>query len=878
MLLANIAIDPNFGVAGQAPTGGSVLLETLPDGKILAVAQAEGGGAYRITRLNADGTVDRSFRDALADGGLGGMAVKTDSSVIVARMLTDNPSEPRVQLRAVRLSDGAADASFGSGGIATFKPKSVDPRFTLSSFIFASMTATSDGGVLIGMQQFIRRIAAPQDQTRRDVLYKFDAQGNPDATFGSFGGLVPPEVGSNRAAGFPLVTGLPDGGSFLMVNEDMLTRHRADGSIDDSFGDGGEVPLTTVISSPATFPSYQAAHVQPDGKILIPITSNENSATPGYLARLNADGSLDAAFGTNGVADVVTPDPISDLAIDSSGRILAYAGPTLYRLTSGGDPDATFDDDGRVDVQSGDQFAEVAVHPGGVLVAGGSRITRVTERDPIARGNNGLVHVDGTDGNDTITASQAGDNIVISRNGQTRSFEASIVTGLVINTRTGSSDRVEVGIDLDTTVNAYGTGGVFVSTAGGNDRITTANGGDTIQPGAGNDLVDAGGGADTVVGAAGHDTIFGGAGNDSLAGNDGDDKIYGGAGADSIEGGIGNDWLHGEDPRQAVGTGNDTIRGGDGDDWLRGGYDLGDPADVNVLDGGTGTNVLESPNPFGVTRDGDTLRFRGTEGADRIEAWHNGDEHVLSVDGVLSIGAFDIDLEGINHVDFDGAGGNDFMRLNPKLWWAATMNGGTGNDALLGGAAADDLRGGNDDDELAGQGGNDFLDGGFGSDTMQGNAGRDQVDYSARIGNLSIRMDDGRGDGETGENDFIVPDVERILGGSGNDTMIGGAEVNLFYAGDGNDRLVGGGGADRLFGEAGNDRLNGGDGDDYLEAGSGQDTLHGDAGADALFGLGGNDRLFSGGDNTGDTVRGGAGTDLANFDESDDVLGTEVAV
>jgi Ca2+-binding RTX toxin-like protein len=249
------------------------------------------------------------------------------------------------------------------------------------------------------------------------------------------------------------------------------------------------------------------------------------------------------------------------------------------------------------------------------------------------------------------------------------------------------------------------------------------------------------------------------------------------------------------------------------------------------------------------------------------------------VDGVLAVGTFEIDLQGITHVIFEGAGGNDFMRLNPKLSWAATMDGGAGDDALLGGAAADDLRGGNGDDELAGHGGNDGLDGGFGGDTLIGYAGRDQVDYSTRTGNLNIRLDDGgSGDGESGENDFILPDVERILGGSGNDTMIGGPEVNLFYAGDGADRLVGGGGADRLFGEAGNDRLNGGDGDDYLEAGAGQDTLHGDAGADALFGLGGNDRLFSAGDTTADTVRGGAGFDLAHFDELDDVLATEAEI
>ncbi len=46
---------------------------------------------------------------------------------------------------------------------------------------------------------------------------------------------------------------------------------------------------------------------------------------------------------------------------------------------------------------------------------------------------------------------------------------------------------------------------------------------------------------------------------------------------------------------------------------------------------------------------------------------------------------------------------------------------------------------------------------------------------------------------------------------------------------------------------------------------------------DALFGLGGNDRLFSAGDGFADTVRGGDGSDKAEVDELDDVLGVEAA-
>ena len=55
-------------------------------------------------------------------------------------------------------------------------------------------------------------------------------------------------------------------------------------------------------------------------------------------------------------------------------------------------------------------------------------------------------------------------------------------------------------------------------------------------------------------------------------------------GGDRIFGGSGNDILYGQ-------RGLDALYGGDGNDWLIGGY--GDKSPYDILDGGTGTNVLE---------------------------------------------------------------------------------------------------------------------------------------------------------------------------------------------------------------------------------------------------------------------------------------------
>jgi Ca2+-binding RTX toxin-like protein len=65
------------------------------------------------------------------------------------------------------------------------------------------------------------------------------------------------------------------------------------------------------------------------------------------------------------------------------------------------------------------------------------------------------------------------------------------------------------------------------------------------------------------------------------------------------------------------------------------------------------------------------------------------------------------------------------------------------------------------------------------------------------------------------EHDIIAADVSNLIGGDGNDTLIGNA---------GNNRLDGGLGADLLYGVAGNDTIDGGLGDDRFDGGLGVNT------------------------------------------------------
>lgn len=102
-------------------------------------------------------------------------------------------------------------------------------------------------------------------------------------------------------------------------------------------------------------------------------------------------------------------------------------------------------------------------------------------------------------------------------------------------------------------------------------------------------------------------------------------------------------------------------------------------------------------------------------------------------------------------------------------------------------------------------------------------------------------------------------------------TLIGGISENFLFAGlfsgrvtlrggDGDDKLYGSRQDDLLRGEAGHDMLFGYDGNDMLYGGEGDDILSGDWGDDQLFGEDGRD-ILNGGDGL-DKLHGGTGEDL----------------
>ena len=411
--------------------------------------------------------------------------------------------------------------------------------------------------------------------------------------------------------------------------------------------------------------------------------------------------------------------------------------------------------------------------------------------------------------------------------------------------------------------------------------VHAGDGDDTVAPSAGElDLV-----PDTVYGEEGDDTlsgsVVGGPGADSLTPVDRFDSAYGGPGDDvltasgdalSLEGGDGSDRLTADFLYGTAdgGDGNDEIdvqrasaTGGPGNDRLvaRGGGE--------ALDGGEGDDVLLGSRG----RD----RLLGGAGSDVIT--DNAEGEIASTtdalnelsggpgDDVLSVGGDKLPLEasepgititGLNASRLvrpvastvDGGPGNDRIVGGPNR---DLLSGGPDNDTIEGGDGFDRLLGDEGDDSLEGGGDSDRLVGGPGADVIAGGDGEwDAVDLSTESSPVAIDLRHLGGDGPPGENDTYLPGVDEFILTAHADRFVAGSKPVAVAGGFGEDVLIGSPAGDQLVGDLGLD-LGLGDlggappgsdfGDDTIDGRGGDDTIEGSAGSDTLSGGRGDDEL-----------------------------------
>jgi RTX calcium-binding nonapeptide repeat (4 copies) len=240
-----------------------------------------------------------------------------------------------------------------------------------------------------------------------------------------------------------------------------------------------------------------------------------------------------------------------------------------------------------------------------------------------------------------------------------------------------------------------------------------------------------------------------------------------------------------------------TADGGPGNDVLKGASDAG------VLSGGAGDDQLD-----------------GGEGPDKLDG---GD-------------GFDLLSGGVGYDELNGGAGGDQLHGGDEVYFPGgdeiavddhgdSLNGGGGPDQLSGGRGNDSLTDGDRDGPAA--------DAGPGPDTLNGGRGSDMLSYAGRTSPVSVRAGVSGDAGEADERDSIRG-IENVLGGAGDDRLVGDHRANWLRGRGGDDALDGRGGADELWGGRGDDRLLGGRDGDVLAGGSGIDDLSCAVGDDVL--------------------------------------------
>lgn len=383
----------------------------------------------------------------------------------------------------------------------------------------------------------------------------------------------------------------------------------------------------------------------------------------------------------------------------------------------------------------------------------------------------------------------------------------------------------------------------------------------TVDGGAGDDTIYASNLGDNLFGGAGNDTLYGGRLDDWLLGGEGDDVLDAGTADQATLGGDGN-YLSG-------GTGNDTLRGREGSDWLEG----GDGTDT--LTGGAGDDILaggggENDALYGGTGSDQYIVRRG-DGLDIVEEDASG--------APPPSGSGDAIAQRIAKIEAWKANPNAVGALRPD--WIGTSAGvqagavSGGEDAIVfgGGIGIGDIR--LQRSGTASAQGNDLI-------VMVMTTTGDVESFSGTQVTIRdwftnpfkrvewLRFADG--------NEIRIGDITSfVIGGSGDDVLIGTQGNDFVYGGAGDDRLFllagddvgnGGVGNDMVVGDAGRDLLIGSAGNDQLIGGAGIDAITGDAGADDIYGGADND-IVAGGRGDGDLIAGGAGNDTFRYTRGD---------
>jgi len=321
-------------------------MERQSDGKVIIAGNL---GAFPSTpamyRLNLNGSIDTTFNSNFGFSGMGRkIYIQPDGKALVAGRFYLANNATRIDI--VRFNtDGTVDTGFdASSSFPIYTPQD----------LWSSIDLQTDGKIIAGDEY-----SASNSTARR-----LNSSGLQDVSFDS-----------NTVFDIKVL----NSGKILMAggigSSGFVRLYNSNGIRDNTFNVNINAPVRKIA-------------VQPDGKILIVgVFTAVNTVNRGYLARLNADGTLDTTFDTSTGANSF----VFDIVPLISGQILiggAFTGynftnrPYVARLNSNGSLDTSFTPTPNDSVQS------IKVQPNNrILIGGLFTSVNATSRGRIARLN-----------------------------------------------------------------------------------------------------------------------------------------------------------------------------------------------------------------------------------------------------------------------------------------------------------------------------------------------------------------------------------------------------------------------------------------------------------------------------------------------------------
>jgi len=242
-----------------------------------------------------------------------------------------------------------------SAGTANAQAGSLDVSFGINGLVTTPFLNGGSNGNTVTLQDDGKIVVAGASNSDVAVA-RYNSDGSLDNSFGT-GGQVTTTIGTMNNMAYKILvqsdgkiviagTAEPGASDF----DFLLIRYNTDGTLDNAFGPGGIVETSFNTLNDVAY----SCVLQSDGKIISAGTADVQFA----MSRHNTDGTLDSTFGTNGL--VTSPVGFNGglgraVAIQSDGKLVMTGicfdssfvkGFGLARYTSDGISDSTFGIDG----------------------------------------------------------------------------------------------------------------------------------------------------------------------------------------------------------------------------------------------------------------------------------------------------------------------------------------------------------------------------------------------------------------------------------------------------------------------------------------------------------------------------------------------------